>query len=174
VEQLPPPFENPPLEISSLPRLSDDDFTPLHPRYLVVSLVGMAIFATIVLAAGVIVAVVVGEKLIPLLVMAGVLTIVAIAALMRVLEVRHIAYQVRQHDISYRHGVISRTVSTQPFVRVQHARVNRGPIQRLFGLATVHITAAGSGLVIPGLAEEDAEQIKLLAINRAGDLREDP
>jgi len=173
VEHSPQPFENPPIDIAGLPTLDDNDFIPLDPRYLMVSLVGMGIFAAIVLLAGVIVAIAVEMAWIPLVVAAGVLAIIAISAVLRVLEVRNIAYQVRQRDISYRRGVISRTVSTQPFVRVQHARVNRGPIQRLFGLATVHITAAGSGLVIPGLANEEAEQIKQLVINRAGDLQQD-
>jgi membrane protein YdbS with pleckstrin-like domain len=173
VEHQTHPFENPPLDITGLPTLEAANFTPLDPRFLQVSLVGRAIFAVIAVIVAAVVAFFVDKTWIPLVVLAGVLALIGVSSLLRILEVRNIAYQVRQHDISYRHGVISRTVSTQPFVRVQHARLNRGPIQRLFGLATVHITAAGSGLVIPGLAVEDAEQIKKLIINRAGDLQDE-
>ena len=91
----------------------------------------------------------------------------------RTLEVRHIAYLVRDNDISYRSGVIGRRVETMPFVRVQHARVMRGPIDRAFGLAKLQVSTAGPNLMIPGLPATDADRIKELIVSRAGDVIED-
>ena len=60
-----------------------------------------------------------------------------------------------------------------PFVRVQHARVTRGPIDRAFGLAKLQISTAGPNLLIPGLPAADADRMKELIVSRAGDVIED-
>ncbi len=166
-------YENPPIDVSSLPPLADDNFVPLDAGYLRIGLIGWAIFAFIVAVAGVALATQVDRPEIPLAAMAVLLAVAGLGAVLRVLAVRHTAYQLRAHDISFRRGVISRRVDTLPFVRVQHARVTRGGLERLFGLATVHVNSAGPDLSIPGLRGEDADRIKALVIERAGDLDED-
>ena len=110
---------------------------------------------------------------IPLLVMAIMLSLTAVTAVLKVLEVRNIGYQVRDHDLSYRSGVLVKTVETVPFVRVQHARISQGPIQRSFGLATLEVNSAGPDLQIHGLPAEDAERLKVVVVERAGDLAEE-
>lgn len=157
-----------------MPELDDGVFVPLDPNYLRVSLVAMGIFATIVVAVCGAIAIRVEMAWIPLLVLAIVLALVAVAATLRRIEIRNIGYQVRTHDISFRRGVVKRTVSTLPFVRVQHARLDRGPVERRFGLATLHVNSAGPDLVIPGLPVADAERIKALVTDRAGALTEEP
>jgi membrane protein YdbS with pleckstrin-like domain len=87
---------------------------------------------------------------------------------LRTLEVRRLAYQVRTNDVSLRSGVITHRVESVPFARVQHVRVNRGAIERALGLATLEVSSAGPDITIPGLAEEDAARIKLLVTERAG------
>ena len=89
------------------------------------------------------------------------------------IEVRHLAYQVREQDVSYRSGVLVKKVATVPFVRVQHARIRQGPLQRRFGLASVEVNSAGPDLMIKGLAADQAEQLKQLVVERAGDLEEE-
>ena len=37
---------------------------------------------------------------------------------------------VREQDVSFRNGVIGRTVATAPFARVQHVAIHRGPLDR--------------------------------------------
>ncbi|MGI9604833.1 MAG: PH domain-containing protein [Acidimicrobiales bacterium] len=167
-------FSNPVVDVRGLPRLAETDFVGLHPNLLRVSLIGRAIFAVIVILVAGIAASQIDPSWIPIAVGAGVLALVCLSAALRSLELRHIAYQVREHDISFRHGVISRRVETLPFIRVQHARVNRGPIERSFGLATLQVNSAGPDLTIPGLSADDAARMKDLIVERAGALVEEP
>jgi len=102
------------------------------------------------------------------LALVAVLVLVGVLAALRVVEVRYIAYQVRTHDMSFRRGVINRRVETLPFNRVQHASINRGPLERLFGLATLRVNSAGPNLSVPGLRADDAERLKAMIVERAG------
>lgn len=166
-------FSNDPIELAGLPTLDEAGFTPLHGNYLLVSFTAMGIFAVLVALIGTVVATRVDQAWIPILVMVVMLGIVALVAVVRSLEVRHIGYLVRERDISYRSGVIGRRVETMPFVRVQHARVIRGPIDRAFGLAKLQVSTAGPNLTIPGLPAADADRMKELIVSRAGDVIED-
>lgn len=50
-----------------------------------------------------------------------------------------------------------------PFVRVQHIDVTRGPLEKLFGTATLVIHTAGTHnnvVVVPGLAPERADSLR--------------
>lgn len=170
-----PGFANEPVDVAGLPQLADDDFVPVHPNFLRVSLLGNALFATIVLVAGVVLTLVVpSRRWIPFVIMAVLLVLAALSAVVTVLEVKHTAYQVRQHDLSYRTGVLTRSVETVPFVRVQHARVTQGPVERAFGLATLAVNSAGPDLDIAGLGADDAERLRALVVERAGELVEEP
>jgi len=162
------------VEPSDLPTLSAENFVPLDPKLLTVALIGRGVFAAIVIVAGVIAALVARRAAIPLAIMAGVLILIAVSAVLRSIEVRHIAYQAREHDISFRSGVITRQVETIPYVRVQHARVTSGPVERWFGLAVLWVNSAGPTLAINGLSAADAEHLRAYIVERAGALSESP
>ncbi len=162
------PFTNDPIPINDLPELTDDAFVSVDPRYLRASLAGTAMTAAIVLIGGSIVAWQAERSLIPAAITGGILALIALSAVLRILEVRRLAYQVREHDISMRSGVITHRVESLPFARVQHVRVNRGAIERALGLATLQISSAGPNITIPGLNEAEASRIKLLVTQRAG------
>lgn len=167
-------FTNEPIDVASIPKLRDEDFVGVHPNYLKVSLIGYAIWIAIVLAAGIVVSILVDEyKWIPLVVMAGVLALTVLGMVFTVLGVKNIGYQVREHDLSHRAGVFIKTVETVPFVRVQHARVTQGPIQRLFGISSVDVNSAGPDLSLNGLGEDDAERLRAIVVERAGELVEE-
>lgn len=169
-----PAFVNEPIDVTGLPQLTDEDFVPVHPNFLRVSLLGDAVFAAVVVVAGVLAAALVPSRpWIPLVVMVVLLVLTALSASLAVLKVRHTAYQVRQHDLSYRTGVLARSVATVPFVRVQHARVTQGPVERAFGLATLAVNSAGPDLDIAGLGADDAERLRALVVERAGELVEE-
>ena len=165
-------FRNAPIDVSSLPQLSDENFVSLDPRYLRVSLLRNAVFAATVVVICVVIATQVAKPWIPLLVMGVLLVLTALSSVLRVIEVGKMGYQVRDHDVSYRYGVITLTVETLPFRRVQHATLNSGAIERKFGLATLTISSAGSRVTIPGLAAADAERIRALVVERAGEVTE--
>jgi len=169
-----PAFTNEPIDVSSIPTLRDEDFVSVHPNYLRVSLIGYAIWTVIVLVAGLVVAYFVeSNKWIPLLVMGVVLLLTVLGVIFTILGVKNIGYQVREHDLSYRQGVLMRTVETVPFVRVQHARVTQGPIQRAFGISSLAVNSAGPDLDIDGLGADDAERLRAIVVERAGELVED-
>lgn len=166
-------FSNDPIDVSTIPRLRDEDFSPVDPNFLRVSLIGYVIGIVIVLAVGIGVSIVVSEnKWIPLAVMAGVLLLSGLSVVGTILGVKNIGYQVREHDLSYRRGVVTKTVSTVPFVRVQHARVTQGPVERAFGIAKLAVSSAGPDLNIAGLSFGDAERLRAIVVERAGDLTE--
>lgn len=167
------PFANDPIPVDDLPQLTDDAFVPVDPRYLRASLAGTAITATVVLVGGSILTWRAEPTLIPAAITGAILALIALTVVLRILEVRRLAYQVREHDISMRSGVVTHRVESLPFARVQHVRVNRGAIERALGLATLQISSAGPNITIPGLAEAEASRIKLLVTQRAGMENED-
>lgn len=72
-------------------------------------------------------------------------------------------YALRQRDLSYRQGLIFRRIITQPILRIQHTELQRGPVERWAGLATLQLFSAGGEsetFAIPGLALERAEQLR--------------
>ena len=171
-----PAFSNRPVDLSTIPQLSEDDFVPVAPNFLRVSLIGRAIFAAIVLIVAVAVIVIAGDEVnawIVAGVAGGFLLLDLVSVGLKILEVRNIAYQVREHDLSYRNGVLIRRVQTVPFVRVQHARLVQGPIQRLFKIATLRIHSAGPDIAIDGLSSDDATRLRALVVERVGDLIEE-
>jgi membrane protein YdbS with pleckstrin-like domain len=71
-------------------------------------------------------------------------------------------YLERADDLVVRHGVLFRQVTVVPYGRMQFIDVSAGPIDRIFGLATVqlHTAAAASDARIPGLAQQEADRLR--------------
>ncbi len=162
------PFSNEPISVEQLPRLHEAAFVSVDPRYVWGRLAGLAVSAGVVVVIAV--AVVWGSDAVavPTIVAVGLLLLIAAAAVIWVLESRRLAYQVREHDLSVRRGVIRHVVETIPFSRVQHVNVGRGLVERWWGLATLEISSAGPDISVPGLAVADADRIKQVIAQRAG------
>lgn len=71
-------------------------------------------------------------------------------------------YAERSEDLLIRRGVMVRRLSVVPYGRMQFVDVTAGPIDRMFGLATVqlHTAAAATDARIPGLERADAERLR--------------
>lgn len=72
-------------------------------------------------------------------------------------------YALREHDISYKSGVIFTKMVSQPILRIQHVELSRGPIDRKIGLAKLQVFSAGGALhtfEIPGLPIDEAQKIR--------------
>jgi membrane protein YdbS with pleckstrin-like domain len=71
-------------------------------------------------------------------------------------------YLERDDDLIVRRGLLFRQVSVVPYGRMQLIDVTAGPIDRLFGLATVqlHTAAAATDARIPGLPRAEAERLR--------------
>jgi uncharacterized protein len=76
--------------------------------------------------------------------------------------IRSWGYAERADDLLVRHGLMFRRLSVVPYGRMQFVDVTAGPVERLFGLATVqlHTAAAASDARIPGLAPEEAARLR--------------
>lgn len=72
------------------------------------------------------------------------------------------AYAEREDDLIVRRGLLFRRTSVVPYGRMQFIDVTAGPVDRLFGLATVqlHTAAAATDARIPGLLRRDAESLR--------------
>ena len=76
---------------------------------------------------------------------------------------RHLRYRVDDVGITIRDGVLWRTQSTLPRVRIQHTDVSQGPLQRRYGVATLKLYTAGSRFTrteLPGLEYEQAVALR--------------
>ena len=93
---------------------------------------------------------------------AGLVVIVAIAWTVLRGRYRSWGYLERADDLIVRHGVLFRQVTVVPYGRMQFIDVSAGPIDRLFGLATVqlHTAAAASDARIPGLVQAEADRLR--------------
>ena len=164
-------FTNEPLDVGGLPRVDAAPFDPLDPAYLRMRMTAAAVFGAAVTIAGAALALL-SRSWAVVVAAAIVLTLVALVTVARRIEVRYMGYLVREQDVSFRNGVIGRTVATAPFARVQHVAIHRGPLDRRFGLATLQMRTAGGSISIPGLRAELAESLKQLVADRASELAE--
>jgi membrane protein YdbS with pleckstrin-like domain len=142
---------------------SDGPLTPLHPNHVkALRLAGLvaAIPLTITMLVG---------ALVPLL-SAGVAwpgfvlfpLIALVAWLVVFLPWRRYSargYLMGADRLRVARGVMFRKDTVVPFGRVQHIDVERGPLERYYGLATLVLHTAGThnaSIRLPGLGEEDA------------------
>jgi uncharacterized protein len=71
-------------------------------------------------------------------------------------------YTERDEDLLVRRGVLVSRLSVVPYGRMQFVEVIAGPLERSFGLATVHLhtAAAASDARIPGLERDEAARLR--------------
>lgn len=162
-------FANTPLTADHLPQVHEHEFAPLDPAYARVRLLGAAIAAAVIVTLTAVAWVLLSS---PALVIVGgvVLVVVATVGIAQRLETNHMGYLVRELDVSLRSGVVARSVATAPFSRVQHVSIQRGPIDRRYGLAVLQLRTAGGHITIPGLRHDVAERLKQMATDRASAL----
>lgn len=73
------------------------------------------------------------------------------------------AFAIRERDVMYQRGWITRSIKICPFNRIQNCTVQTGPLERQYGLASLIVYTAGSesaDLRIPGLLQEEAEKFR--------------
>jgi membrane protein YdbS with pleckstrin-like domain len=140
--------------------------TPLHPKQLTILRVRTAI-AALVLAPGL----VLGDFRIAALgyVPTGAVGAAGILAMLLAIWLlprrRYAAwgYVLGEDELVVKHGLMIRKLTIVPFGRVQHTDIARGPLQRMFGIATLVLNTAGTrgaAVRLPGLLHEDAEAMR--------------
>lgn len=71
-------------------------------------------------------------------------------------------YALGEDELEIRRGVFWTTVTVIPYARLQFVDTKQGPLDRLFGLASlvVHTAAPGTAGTLPGLAVETAAVLR--------------
>lgn len=163
-------FTNETIDITLLPKFEEVEFSALHPNYWKVILISLVIFFLII-GIGVGLAVSFNEELSPFITPLGIIYVVL---LLMVLFFSRIGFKkkgfaFRKHDVLFRHGIIATNTLVIPYNRVQHVALHEGLLSRFFGLAKIEIFTAGassSDIHIPGIAKEQAENIKQLLMGK--------
>ena len=163
-------YRNEPIDTKSLPRFEDVQLMPLHPSYIKIIWLNLAlIFIGIALAAGAALYNIdeLQDHWLIVTVIYGVALILSI--ILALVSFRNRGYAFRTHDAIYRNGAIALTTTIIPYNRVQHVALHEGFISRKLGLAKVEIFTAGgdkSDIQIPGIKKEQAERIKQLLMGK--------
>lgn len=71
-------------------------------------------------------------------------------------------YAEHEEDLYLTHGVMFRELVVVPYGRMQYVDVNAGPLDQLFGVASVHLHTAspGTSARIPGLPKAEAARLR--------------
>jgi membrane protein YdbS with pleckstrin-like domain len=133
----------------------------VSPKYVVVDLVGTVITGVIMTVASGVPWFI--TQLPPFLLLPAffaVLSIVLAAFTPR--RVRAIGYMFRDDDLLFRRGIMFQRFVSVPYGRMQLVDINRGPLARAVGLSELKLVtaAAASNVTIPGLPEQDADDLR--------------
>ena len=80
---------------------------------------------------------------------------------------RTLEYEVDDDSVNAKRGVFWKRYVTVPFTKITNIDVHQGPLERQFGLGTIHIQTAGAGGQQGGVAE-----LKLVGIRDLGGVKE--
>jgi membrane protein YdbS with pleckstrin-like domain len=118
--------------------------------------------STVVVVAANLTALLFVHNRVPLLVAAVAVAIALVSAFFVARSVRSWRYAERDDDLLVRHGWFVRKLSIVPYARMQFVDVTAGPLERMFGLATVtmHTAAAASDARVPGLPTQEAARLR--------------
>lgn len=143
----------------------DSSLLPVEPGYKSALRLRSAIFWSVVLVASLIAGSSLSEE-IPLLgllpVVIGLLGLTAVVIL-PAKTYRRLRYRLTDRLLQVMRGWMFHTDTVVPLVRVQHLDVVRGPIDKMFGIATLVVHTAGthnSIVTVPGLAPDRAAEMR--------------
>lgn len=152
------PSEVEPAGSAAAPNGDGNDLTPLHPNHVKILRILTALFTLPFVIGSLALEV---SQILP----AGLFIVpVALAAAFLILRVPLRRYHARgfamgSDRLRVVRGLLFRSDTVVPFGRVQHIDVNRGPLERYYGLATLTLHTAGShnaSVHLPGILNEDA------------------
>ncbi|PPL19908.1 hypothetical protein GY24_03670 [Microterricola pindariensis] len=133
----------------------------VSPKYLVVEVVGTLI-GGLLFCAGAAAVWILGDQQWALWVLVGLIAIFLVTLVVEPRRVRSIGYQLRADDLLFRRGIMFQRFVSVPYGRMQLVDITRSPIARALGLAELKFVtaAAATGVVIPGLPLEEAEELR--------------
>lgn len=77
-------------------------------------------------------------------------------------NVRNWGYAERDEDLYVKHGALFKALVAVPYGRMQYVDVTSGPLEQLYGIASVHLHTASpkTSASIPGLPRDEAARLR--------------
>lgn len=167
---MPAPFHNTQIDIEQIPSQAAISFTMMKKSYLSYGIFFSFIFWLVIITLVILGKTVIGFNM-PLLLERALWPVLIMAMISTIVYSYYSyfkeGYALRDKDVVYKEGLFWRSIATIPFSRIQHCEVKEGAVQRLFGLASLHIYTAGgssSDIDIPGLSPTRANELKQLVL----------
>lgn len=165
-------FQNPDIDISTLPKAEESKLVLVDERYYtVVSYIQVSYWCILFLVT--LIVIILNSEFhswtmvgITLLVFAG---LCFLNFRLTYLAFKNKAYAIREHDILYQTGWLIKSLHVCPYNRIQHCSVDAGIFERNLGICKLRIFTAGgndSDIIIPGLKPEEANSLRDLIIRK--------
>ena len=137
-------------------------WTPLSPTLMKMRLTEISLVATVLVVIAGSAALAAGNSVAALAAVLGIVLSSGAAWWFVRNRFRAWGYLERDEDLEVRRGVMVQRLSAVPYGRMQFVEITAGPVERLFGLATVklHTAAAASDARIPGLHSDEAARLR--------------
>ncbi|WP_369996002.1 PH domain-containing protein [Winogradskyella sp.] len=156
-------FSNNQIDISTLPKSSDLELTPISKHYLWIILINISLVYLVIIGVLSIINQFSGdsgvqdafEYLISII-----CVLFVISVIFAIIGFKKRKYAMREKDITYSHGYIVNKTLTLPFNRIQHIEIARSFLARKFGVSTLKIYSAGQSggdIAIRGLPKAIAQ-----------------
>lgn len=159
-------FKNDNLSIDELPRVEVGQFESLQPGYR--KMMYIKRFLAFVLVNGALVGLkLIAEELnlLVFFILTGSVNLLIVYSFLLVkLGFPRKGFLLREKDLSYKTGFFFFSITTIPLSRIQHVELIQGPLAKRFHVASLKVYTAGgnmSDLSIPGIQEDEAEQLRL-------------
>lgn len=157
-------FTNVQLDLEKLPVADQLEMIPLEPAYKTVRYISGSIIAIVILLITWLIVLLEPRSWPYGFYIGGFISLIALWIIIyNGMSFNYMGYALREKDISFKSGLLWRSMTTVPFNRVQHCDFKQGVLDRRFGLAKLTIYTAGgqsTDLMIPGLLPETAERLK--------------
>ncbi|MCJ8270649.1 MAG: PH domain-containing protein [Psychrosphaera sp.] len=161
-------FTNTQITVDDIPAVSSVEFTDLHPKYCKVNLTDTIVWVTIPLIP--LSLILIKGINIPLIwVILLFVLLVPLAFVLSYYRAKARRYALREHDILFQQGLIWQKTTAVAFNRIQHIDLTHGPLERKYQFSSLKFFTAGGSSVdlkIPGLPEDDAQQIRALILGK--------
>ena len=141
--------------------LSVGEWRRVSPKYVLVVIASTVITGLVLSAASLFLWLVGGWPL-GWVALTVVVVVSVIALIIAPRRARSIGYRLREDDLLFRRGIMFQRFVSVPYGRMQLIDINRGPVSRVLGLADLKfVTAAAStGVMVPGLPEPEAAELR--------------
>ena len=157
-------FNNPQVDMTSLPEADHLDLIGLEPAYKWVRYIYAALFGFILIFIAFLF--VIFQPHLRSYTLPAFIFIIVLAVwnvFYHGISFACMGYAIREKDITYKSGWLWKSMTTVPFNRVQHCDIKQGLLDRQFDLARLTIYTAGgqnTEVLIPGLLPDTAEKMK--------------